>query len=283
MNEVRISKTARKIMAIISLVYGFFVAIIGPILIEMTLQFLLGTIVPLIPSDPHLAMAPGFISTWFFALRSIDVVAGITLVLIAYYLWKGESWAWPVALSAISLPTIFGVLTTLPYIVHVGTPPPAMIILIFGLVTYLIVLLLKRCDKIEKLARAIVFTLLGVIAGQINVLIMHGIKGLYDNPDVPLLIDPKIAIYGFEAPLNLIALIMCILAIPLLANRRAKMKTIGWFLGLIAGISVIIANLPTHIIRMVTQDFLLAGILGIVLTISLLIPAFRSRLIKGED
>ncbi|MFX0047255.1 MAG: hypothetical protein ACFE8G_03715 [Candidatus Hermodarchaeota archaeon] len=283
MNEEHISTKSYHIIAIVALVYGLFASIVTPLLIEATYQVLTTTIVPLIPSEPELTLAPGFITTWFFTIRGIDVVAGITLVVISYYLWKGESWTYPITVSCISLPTLLGVLTTLPYLVHVGSPPPAMIVIVLGLICYFIVLLLKKGDKLEKIARLVVFTLLGVTAGQINVLVMHGIKGIFDNPDAPLLTDPKNAIYGFEVPLNLIGMLMFIFAILLLANDNTKRRTLGWFFGLIGGIAVVGANFPTHFIRLVTNDFLLAGVLGAALVISLLIPAFKSRLIGKEE
>jgi hypothetical protein len=282
MNDERISTRAYHITAIVALVYGLFAAIVTPLLIEVTYQVLTTTIVTLIPSDPELTLAPGFITTWFFAQRGISVVAGITLVVISYKIWKGESWTYPITLSCISLPTIFGVLTVLPYLVHVGGPPPAIFVIVLGLISFFIVILIKRGDKLEKIARLLVFTLLGVTAGQINVLIMHGIKGIFDNPDAPLLSDPANAIYGFEVPLNVIGMLMFILAIPLLANSNPKKRTLGWNLGVIGGIAVVVGNFPTHFIRLVTNDFLLAGILGAALVISLLIPVFKSRLI-GKD
>ena len=71
---------------------------------------------------------------------------------------------------------------------------------------------------------------------------------------------------------------MCILAIPLLAER----KPAGWWLALIAGTTVVVANFPTHFTRMVTVDFLVAGILGLILVILLLIPSFKKNLIENR-
>ena len=79
--------------------------------------------------------------------------------------------------------------------------------------------------------------------------------------------------------MNFIAFVMCIMAIPLLTSRKQS----GWWLGLIAGVTVIIANYPTHFIRMQTSDFLVAGTLGVLLTISLLIPAFKASLLGKQD
>jgi len=288
MNDERFSKRAYHIIAIVAIFYGLFAAIVAPLLIETTYQILTQAIVALIPVDPHLTLSPAFITIWFFTQRGVSVVAGITLVVISYKIWKGESWTYQIALSCISLPTIFGVLNTLPFLVHVpGTPPPAIFIIILGLTSYFIVVLVQRGDKIAKVARVVVFGLLGVTAGQINVLIMHGIKGIVDNPDAPLLTNPEIGVYGFEAPLNIIAILMFIFAIPLLANGDIKKRTLGWYFGLIGGIAVVMANFVTHIIRNIpifrTNDFLLAGILGTVLVVSLLIPAFKSRIIGNDE
>ena len=288
MNDERISTRAYHVIAIVAIFYGLFAAIVAPLLIETTYQILTQAIVALIPVDPHLTLSPAFITIWFFTQRGVDVIAGITLVVISYKIWKGESWTYQIALSCISLPTIFGVLNTLPFLVHVpGTPPPAIFIIILGLTSYFIVVLVQRGDKIAKVARVVVFGLLGVTAGQINVLIMHGIKGLFDNPDAPLLTNPEIGVYGFGAPLNIIAILMFIFAIPLLANGDIKKRTLGWNFGVIGGIAVAMANFLTHIIRNIpiprTNDFLLAGILGTALVISLLIPAFKSRIIGNDE
>ncbi|MFW9906779.1 MAG: hypothetical protein ACFFFH_20905, partial [Candidatus Thorarchaeota archaeon] len=250
-------------------------------IIQFNLNAMIETIIPLIPSDPHLETAPFFISIFANILRAIGVVAGITLVIIAYPLWNGESWPYPIAISCISLPTIFSVIVTLPYVVHVGFPPPSGIILVVGLVTFWVLLWLKNGDQLEKIARIVVLTLMGVTAGQINVLVMHGAKAIFDtefNLTDPSIIDLKEAIFGLGSPMNFIALTMLILAIPLLIAGKKS----GWYLGLIAGVTVVFINIPTQIIRwQVSGDFsfITAGIFGLLLVISLLIPTFKEKLI----
>ena len=278
MNEEKFSKSNRKILAILALVFGLYTITIGSVLIQINLDSLINTVIPLSLIDPDLATGPMYSSIWVNAIRGIGVVASITLVIIVYPFWKGESWAWPIAISCISLPTIYSVLINLPYMVQVGFPPPALPNLLFGLITYWVFLLLKKGDIREKIPRITVLTLLGFVAGHINVLIMHGIKGLVDTGFGIEILDPMNSIYGFEVPLNFLAIIMCIVAIPLLADR----KPAGWWLALIAGTTVAVANLPTHLIRMVTFDFLVAGILGLLLVIWLLIPSFRKNLIGNR-
>lgn len=275
MEDSDFSPKAHKIMGILAIVFGLFVALVGPFLIQNTLLQLMEKVASLIPTSPEFTLTGVLLPTFFFVMRGVGVVAGISLVLISPAIFKGEKWAWPVAVFCIALPTIFGIFTALPFLVQFSRPAPAALILIFGLITYLTFILMKKGDKITKLGRTLVFTLLGVVPAHIIVLVNHGIKGLIDRPNKPLLNDPTISIYGFEAPLNFIAFILCIIAILKLAQEKES----GWYLGLIAGVTVIIANFPTHFIRMQTSDFFVAGMLGLFLTAALICPRFKRDLL----
>lgn len=281
MNDNDFTPTTRKAAAIIAAVFGVFGAFVIPILVRATFNSLVGKLVRLMVEDPHFEKAPMMLTIWFVGMIGVSTVACVTLLVTVYPLWKGYPWAWPVALSCISLPTIFAVIEILPYVVHMGRPPTMVVTLIFGLVTYWAILLMKKGERNEKISRFFTFTLLGVVAGHINVLTMHGFKGILDRPESHLFMDIDYAIYGVEAPMNFLAMIMCIIAIPLLAAR----KEAGWWLGVIAGSVVIVANLPTHLIRMKTSDFMVATLLGLGLIISLVIPASRKALLgdNGPD
>lgn len=281
MKEDSFTPADRKTMAILVFVFGLFVTFVGPFLIQATLDEVMIKVASLIPTQPSFELAGVLLSIAYIVMRGIDTVAGIALVLLAYPLWKGESWAWPAALSCLSLPTMFGLFTSLPYLVQFGKPAPAAIILVSGLVVYFWVLLLKKGDRTTKVARFFTFAMLGIVPGHVIVLVNHGVKGLIDRPDKPMFTDPMITIYGFEAPMNFIAFSMCVIAIPLLASRSHKLA--GWWLGLIAGTTVIIANFPTHFVRMQTSDFFVAGMLGVLLVTSLVIPAHKKRLLAAEE
>ncbi len=272
------SPKARLYLAILMAAFGLFVVVAGPFLVQGSMDAILARVVPKIPTDPSFAMTAVVLPTFFLIMRGINFVAGITLIVTAYFFYKGEKWAWTVALLASALPTIFGVLHNLPHIVQYGRPPAAISIMVFGLVTYLVVLLTKKGTKTQKWARFLVFTLLGVTAGHINVLVMHSLKNIITRPDAPYFSDIMYTVYSFEGPINFIAMIFCVLAIPLLASDNKKFE--GWMLALIAGISVALANFPTHFIRMQTSDFFVAGSLGLGLTICCLVPAFRKALLE---
>jgi len=272
------SPQARKYLAILMAVFGLFVVIAAPFLIQDSLDAILARVVPKIVKEPSMAMTATLLPIFFFIMRAIDFVAGVTLLVTAWFFYQGERWAWPVALSASSLPTLFGVLTSLPHIVQYGRPPAAGLILIFGLVTYWAVLMFRKGSRIQKWARFLVFTLLGVTAGHINVLVLHSLKNLIVREDAPYFKDIMTTIYGYEGPINFIAFVFCIVAVPLLASKEKKMA--GWMLAVIAGISVALANYPTHFIRMQTSDFFVGGSLGLGLAVFCLIPAYRKALLE---
>jgi hypothetical protein len=280
MNSSGFTPKARLYLAILMAAFGLFVVIASPFLIQGSLDAILARVIPKIPKEPSFAMTVIVLPTWFIIMRGINVVAGITLIVTAWFFYQGKKWAWPVALSASSLPTIFGVLHNLPHIVQYSRPPAAISILVFGLVTYLCVLMFKAGNRVEKWARFLVFTLLGVTAGHINVLVMHSLKCTITRPEAPYFSDIMNTVYTYEGPINFIAFIFCIVAIPLLASENRKFA--GWMLALIAGISVAVANYPTHIIRMQTSDFMVGGTLGLGLAVFALIPAFRKALLSED-
>ena len=267
---------SRLYLTILMATFGLFMIVAAPFLIQGSLDAILTRVVPKIPTDPALEMTAVVLPTFFILMRGVDFVAGVVLMVTAYFFYIGEKWAWPVALVASGIPTIFGVLHNLPHVVQYSRPPAAILILIFGLITYLTILLVKPGTKVQKRARFFVFTLLGVTAGHINVLVMHSLKCIITRPEAPYFSDIMNTVYTFEGPINFVAFIFCVLAIPMLASKN--MKQAGWLLALIAGLSVTLANFPTHFIRMQTSDFFVAGSLGLGLTICCLIPSFRKAL-----
>jgi hypothetical protein len=277
--EKHFTKRARVTMTVVAVVFGLFGAFIIPILAGTTFNTLMEKLLQLMVDDPHFQQAPKMLTIWFTAMLGITFVASATLIVTAYPLSKGKSWAWAVALSCISIPTIFAVIEILPYVVHISRPPPTVIALLVGLTAFIVVLLSKKGDSKQKIARILVFVLLGVLAGHINVLTMHGFKGILDWPNSPMFSALEHAVYAIESPANLIAMIMSIVAIPLLAIERKA----GWWIALFSGVTVTLVNYPTHFIRMKTSDFFVAGTLGLALVISLVIPGIRKRLLAGDE
>lgn len=278
MKENHFSAGGRTAMAVLAVLFGLFIVFCAPFLIQRMLDETLSFIVAHQAAEPGFVIASILLPVFVFLFRAISAVAGIALIVIAYPLWKGEEWAWPAALSCISLPTMFSVLFVLPYLAELGKPPITVVVLLIGLAVYLTFILLKQGSGMDKLARFIALTLLGMLPGHASILVIHSLRSLMTRPDKPLFTDPKITIFGFEGPINFIIMILCIMAIPLLASQKKS----GWYLGLIAGIAAIVADYPTHFIRLETSDFFVGGTVGLLLTISLLIPAFKDRLLPAR-
>lgn len=277
MKDNEFSLQAFRAMAVIALVVGLFVTVAAPLLIQSTLTALMVRVAEQMTTNPEFKLTAIMLPIWFFLFMGIDIVAGIMLILLSRPLSRGASWAWPYTLLCLAFPSIFGVFTSLPYLVQYGKPAPAALLLLVSLAGYFWVLFLKKGDKLDKFARFLVFTALGVVPGHIIVLVNHGIKNLISRPEHPLFTNLETTVYGFEAPVNFISFLFCIIAIPLLAARKES----GWYLGLAAGIAVTFVNFPTHFIRMETSDFFVAGLLGLLLTILLAVPACKKRLLEG--
>jgi len=291
MSEERyeVSATAKLVMGAVSLIFGLFIVFAGPFILQIGYETVMREVLSAggtPPPPPNLYYYTPFVVPWFFATyRAIGVIGGIVCILTSYSLWKGERWAWPVTLVGMALPTIFSVLSIIPHLAHIGSVPPSIFIIVAGLFAYWIVLLFPRSDIKEKAARVSAFTLLGLLAGETAVFCMQGAKALgsmaemvFNTNNPAFLLNPDISIFSFSWPLQIATTIMVVLAIYLLAKRDRR----GWWLGMGAGVTGMVANFPTQFVRWgVTIDFIFTGFLALFLVVVLMIPAFKKSLI-GE-
>jgi len=270
------AKKNRLIMAILLVVAGIFMIAAAPFLVESTLDPMLKGLMKKVAEDARYASGPTLMATFYPLWRAFILVAGVVSIVIAYPLWKGEEWTWHVALTCLAVPAIGGMYMMLPFVSFVeDTMPPSMIITLVGLFAYWGVLLLKKSDKAHKVVNFVVFTLLGVVATESFVLGFGAMRQLMARPGKPLFVDAKITVLTIGGPVNWIGAVLVFAAIPLLAAR----KPLGWWLGLIAGLSIAVASLPTHFIRQATTDYLIGAGLGLALVVVLLVPAVKQRLI----
>lgn len=275
MYEEDFSDRSRLILVVVALFYGVFSFTLTPLLIQITWESLMEKIISLIPTQPAMEQAPFFQTFWFSATRSISIMAGVTLVVIAYSLWKKEVWAYPLSLLCIALPIILNVVLAVPHLAQGLGMPVNVLVIVSGLLCYWIFILLRPGSPMEKISRLAVFTLLGVIAGQLNILVLHGTKSALTSGLDMTLFDPKISIYTIEAPVNLFAIIMLSLSIYLLASHNQK----GYFLALVAAVAVFLVNTAAQLIRMETFDFIAVAVYAAVLIVLLLIPTVKESLL----
>jgi len=279
------TKYSRLIMAITCLAFGIYMIVVHPMLIGATYaEYLNFTILEGPPPKTFLrcVVIPMF---WYF-YRGIGILMGVILVCITYSLLKGASWAWPMAITCIGTATIFTVQPFVQHVAHVtaggGGMAPCIPSMFVGVVAFLIVLVLPRSGKKEKLARLSVFTLLGIEGGLVSVYIVQSTMKMTlmgsmaaASSTASIILNPDIAILAFSWPLQVFTTGLLIAAMFGLAKRTSK----GYWYAIFAGVLSMVANYPTQIVRMETVDFFIGGTLGLLIVVCLLIPAVKNSLI----
>lgn len=202
-------------------------------------------------------------------------MTGVVTLVIIQPVWQGKRWTWPTALASLAIPAIGGMYMTFVSFVE-DALPPSMVITLVGLPGYWGLLLL-RSDRTRRGIDFVVFTLLGVGATLSFVIAFGAMRQLMARPSKPLFVDTKIVSLTIGGPVSGIGAGLIFAAIPLLAAR----KSAGWWLGVIGGTSIVVANLPTFVISQ-SLYYLMAAIAGLILTAALLMPAVKEYLIGSS-
>jgi len=271
------AKKNRAVMAAILVVAGLFMIAATPFLVQSALDPMLQRLMEKAAQDPNYASGPMLMATFYPLCRALIMVAGVTSILIAYPLWRGENWTWSVALTCLAVPAVTGVYMMLPFVSFVkNTFPPVLPLILVGLIGFWAILLLKASERAQRVVDFVVFTLLGITAGGGFVLGFGAMRQLLARPGKPMFINVKMVSLTIGGPLNWVCALFVFAAIPLLARRKA----LGWWLALIGAVSGVVGSVPTYFISL--SAFYLIGIAtGTILTVTLLLPSVKRRLI-GE-
>jgi hypothetical protein len=220
--------------------------------------------------------------TFFYPFWSLmSMVGGITLLVIAKDLYEGAKWSRGLALLCLSIPAVGGAYMLVPWMNFIGSVqggfPPAVIIMLVGLIGYFAVLLLEKSDWMQKLVNFLVFLMLGVSTAEAFANGHAAFRILYGHPKRPIFAEGiSITYVGW---LGLwIGSAMTLAAIYLLGNRKLS----GWYVGLIGGLVTLFFSAATHYVRHATNDYLYGALMGLSIVVMLLIPAFKKRLIEEE-
>jgi hypothetical protein len=92
----------------------------------------------------------------------------------------------------------------------------------------------------------------------------------------PLIVDDLAPLWASSLGLFAVAVLL-IVRIYLLANR----KTAGWYIGMIAGLSALVAGGVTHYFRNTMSDYRLGVLTGLSVLVLLIIPVVKQRLLEG--
>ncbi len=231
------------------------------------------------PQAPLLTLTVWLVSFFFPFWSTLSLIAGITLLVIALPLYRGERWTRGLALLCLAVPSIGGAYMIVPWMNFVGSAqggfPPAVTMMTIGLIPYFAILLAEKVDLTQKAVDFLVFLMLGVTAAE-NFANGHAAyRILFGHPGRPLFAE-GIAITYFGWLSLWVGMGLCIAAIYLLGEKKIS----GWYAGLIGGLVTLVASGATHYVRHATNDYLYGALMGLSLVIMFLIPVFKQRMLN---
>mgnify|MGYP006927328341 CR=1 FL=1 len=226
-----------------------------------------------------LKLTPWLITFFYPFWSLLSLIGGITLLVIAKDLYNGAKWSRGLALLCLAFPSMGGAYMLVPWMNFIGSVqggfPPAIIIMMIGLIPYFALLLLEKTTWMQKLVDGAVFLMLGVSSAEAFANGHDAFRILYGHPKRPLFAeDISITFVGW---LGLwIAAVLTIVAIYKLGNRKLS----GWYFALIGGLVTLVASGATHYVRHATNDYLYGALMGLSIVVMVLIPAFKKRLVE---
>ena len=231
------------------------------------------------PSAPLLTLTTWLVSFFYPFWGTMSAIAGIALLVIAKPLYEGKTWSRGLALLSLAIPSMGGAYMIVPWMNFVGSKeggfPPAMIIMMIGLIPYFAILLADKGDFKQKLVDFFVFAMLGVSAAE-NFANGHAaFRILYGHPKRPLFAEGiSMTYFGW---LGLwVSFGLLVAAIYQLGVRNKS----GWYLALIGGAVGCLVSGATHYVRHATIDYLLGSLMGLSIVVMMLIPLFKKRLLE---
>src|SRR5574338_872785 len=234
------------------------------------------------PQAPLLAYSVWLVSFFFPFWSTMSLVAGLTLLVIALPLFRGERWTRGLALLCLAVPSIGGAYMIVPWMNFIGSAkggfPPAVFIMTVGLIPYFALLLAEKVDATQKVVEFLVFLMLGVTAAE-NFANGHAaFRILFGHPARPLFAE-GVAVTYFGWLALWVGMLLCTAAIYLLGEKKIS----GWYAGLIGGLVTLVASSATHYVRHATNDYLYGALMGLSIVVMLLIPVFKKRLLETID
>jgi hypothetical protein len=273
----------RRIMAILAVMVGLFMVAAAPFIIQLSLDRVVAALVEVSVDRPAFSSGILLFSFAYPFYRALIFVGGIVLILLAGPIIKGDDWAYPVGLLAAAFPSAGGMFMFLPYVSWVDGFPLPMIISFVGLAFFWSFILVQKVDKWLKWGHFLTLTIAGMLTTHAFTIGIGNLRMLLTRPNKPLYDGMEWWVLSWSAPIQWICVILLFVGIYLLAAR----KSTGWWLLLIAAVSILAIDAPTQVIRTTLSestswDYLYGALLSIGLLFGLLFPKFKAAFV-GED
>ena len=282
------SDKVRLIATIVLVVFAFVTIIATPLIVKTILPEIIdGQLMKyekmsasddpeLVKKAPLIIDTPYLVSFFYPLWMALAMFGGVVSLVIAKPFNRGEVWAKGAALLATAMSAIAGAYMLIPWINFVGFDkglPYPIFIALFGLIPYFWILLAEKVDGMTKLAYFLVFTALGIAAAHSFTNGHASFRLQWMLPQRPLW-PPTTWVLWLSTQFMWLGTIALLFSIFYTGLR----KKAGFYLGLIGGITVTIANFWTHLVRGTTSDYIVGGSLGLAVVVFLMIPAFKKRL-----
>lgn len=272
-------QSTRRILAILAVIVGLFMIAVAPILIQVSLERVVAELLEVVEERPAFASGILLFSYAYPLYRALIFIGGITLILLAGPIYKGQEWAFPAGMLAAAFPSAGGMFMFLPYISWVGGFPIPMVISFVGLIFFWTFIFARNVDKWLKWGQFLTLTLGGMLTTHAFVVGIGNMRMLLTRPMKPLYDGLEWWILAWSAPVQWLAVILLFVGIYLLAARKFS----GWWLMLIAAASILAIDAPAQIVRTATLDYLVGSLLSTGLIFSLVFPKFKAVLIESKD
>ena len=275
------SSKTRLFLAILAVVVGVFMVGVAPFLIQTSLDRVMTALVKVSAQKPAYASGILLFSVLYPLYRAIIFIAGITLIVIARSIREGKEWTFPLGLLASAFPASGGMFMMLPYVSFVPGLPLPMLVSLTGLLFFLCLILLRKVNTQKKIAQLLTLTFCGIMTAHAFVIAVGGMRQTLTRLEKPLYSGIEGWVLAWSSPVQFICVILLFVAIYKIAARKME----GWWMALVAAVSLVAMNTPTQIIRTLRTDatsidYLIGALLSTALLVILLLPKIKRALFE---
>ncbi|MCC6147557.1 MAG: hypothetical protein IT308_08325 [Anaerolineaceae bacterium] len=265
-----ISSKDRSILAGIAAVAGVLCFTVVPFLAMRAMNAVLNGAAIKIPAsgNPLIATAPRIVLAFFPVWAGLTVAAGLILLMVAWAISQGESWAKPVAVGLLAIPSITGAYYSGPIMFFAKENMPVfLIIALIGLIPYFIILLWGRKSPGGKVGQFFLFLMLGITSAWSFANGGSSLRMFWARPEQYTL-DAGNTGFILGIPVIWAGVLLTIIAIPLLAATSRR----GWFVGFAGLLAILGGNAVLFITHSGTREFMFGVIMAVVSLILLWAP-----------
>ncbi|MBN2678018.1 MAG: hypothetical protein JXR32_08135 [Anaerolineaceae bacterium] len=278
------SKTNRVILAVLAVVVGVFMVAVAPFLLQTSLERVIDALIKISVEKPSYASGVLIFSFLFPIYRGLIFIGGIMLILLAGPIARGKEWTYPVGLLAAAFPSMGGMFMMMPYVSFVDGFPLPMTVSLAGLTFFWAFILMRKADKWVKWAQMLALTFAGMLSTHALITGTGNMRMLLTRPDKPMYAGLGEWVLAWSAPIQWVCVILLLLSIYLIAARKFS----GWWLALVAVVSLAAIDIPMQVIRLTMTSstawdysYGLPMIIG--LLFALLFPKFKAVLAGQEE